>query len=84
MLPSAVEPRQHHGHWSLGLKLDAADQRGMWTRQLCVSWAVSLPIKRAGMMAFKAQCQWGRTGSRLRRRQIETGEGHKELLLIRS
>ena len=36
-------------------------------------------------MAFKALCQWGRPGSGLGRRgQLETGEGHKELLLIRS
>ena len=55
MLPSAMERRQHPSHWSLCLKLDAADEHGMWTRQLCVSWAVSLPIKRADMMAFKAQ-----------------------------
>lgn len=84
MLPSAMEPQQHSGHWSLGLKLDAADQRGTWTGQLCISWAI-LPVKRAGTMAFKGLCQWGRTGSGLgRRRQLEMGEGHKELLLIRS
>ena len=34
-------------------------------------------------MVFKALCQWGRTDSGLgRRRQLEMGESHKELLLI--
>ena len=53
MFPSVVEPRQHPGHWSLGLKLYAVDQRGMWTRQLCVSWAVSLPVKTEAQWLLK-------------------------------
>ena len=83
--PFCCGTQQHPGHWRLGLKLDAAGQRGTWTGHLCISWAVSLTVKRAGTMAFKALCQWGRPGSGLGRRgQLETGEGHKELLLIRS
>ena len=48
-----MELQQHPGHWSLGLKLYALDQHGMWTRQFCVSWAVSLPVKTEAQWLLK-------------------------------
>lgn len=76
MLPSAVEPRQHPSHWSLGLKLDAADQHGMSTRQLCIfRRVVSLPIKMADTMAFKAQRHVGQDSLWAGEEKADRGRG---------